>query len=314
MQKHVCPLCKEEDCFDISLTSTNRIHFNCHSFNISFDVSSSIIGESNEKTKKQIFNLIFEYLIKKPTCGDKNWYFFHEPTYQIKDSDEENYVNVAEFPYPHTFGAKVDRVLLNLQRVFPEYSTHFPEGVNLARAIFSDTETEDVAYGFLQVLADLGYLIRTHTALYRISAEGWKRIEKLTRGEFSMQQGFIAMSFSPEAQSIGDAFQKAIAESGYTPMRIDFKEHNNQIVPEILYEIDKSKFLVMDATYRNLGAYYEAGYALGKGKEVIACCRKEEFDNGEKPHFDILQKSLIIWETEDELVERLIRRIRATVK
>ena len=93
------------------------------------------------------------------------------------------------------------------------------------------------------------------------------------------------------------------------------KEHNHQIVPEILYEIDRSKFLVMDVTLPNYGAYYEAGYALGKGKEVIISCRKEEFDNPDKrPHFDILQKTLVVWEDEKDLMEKLQKRIEATVK
>lgn len=55
------------------------------------------------------------------------------------------------------------------------------------------------------------------------------------------------------------------------------------------------RFLVMDATVANLGAYYEAGYALGKGKEVIICCDNGEFKKDDKrPHFDIVQKSMII--------------------
>lgn len=40
------------------------------------------------------------------------------------------------------------------------------------------------------------------------------------------------------------------------------KEHNNQIVPEIFYEIDHSQFLVVDIIYPNNDAYFEAGYAV----------------------------------------------------
>ncbi|MCB6288245.1 hypothetical protein, partial [[Clostridium] scindens] len=51
------------------------------------------------------------------------------------------------------------------------------------------------------------------------------------------------------------------------------------------------------------------GYAEALGKEVIVCCCKENF----KPHFDIAQKSAVIWEDERDLEEKLFRRIEATV-
>ena len=92
------------------------------------------------------------------------------------------------------------------------------------------------------------------------------------------------------------------------------KEHNHQIVPEMFYEIERSKFMVVDVTLQNFGAYYEAGYAQALGKEVIVCCSKEVFDDPKrKPHFDIAQKPIIIWTDLDDLKERLIRRIQATV-
>lgn len=98
-------------------------------------------------------------------------------------------------------------------------------------------------------------------------------------------------------------------------MIIKDKEHNNYIMPEIFHEIDKSVGVVVDITEPNYGAYYEAGYALGKQKEVIVCCSKEVFDDPErKPHFDLAQKSMIVWTDNDDLVEKLSKRISATIK
>lgn len=124
------------------------------------------------------------------------------------------------------------------------------------------------------------------------------------------------MEFRDETKTIRERFHQAMQNCGYTALAIDEKEHNNQIVPEIFFEIDNSRFLVMDVTYPNCEAYYEAGYALGKGKHVIICCRKDAFENTKekRPHFDIQQKSMIIQETEESLVERLEKRIKATVK
>ncbi len=61
------------------------------------------------------------------------------------------------------------------------------------------------------------------------------------------------------------------------------------------------------------GAYYEAGYAEALGKEVIICCREDIFNGDKKPHFDIAQKSSIVWKDEEDLENRLYKRIEATV-
>ena len=68
-------------------------------------------------------------------------------------------------------------------------------------------------------------------------------------------------------------------------------------------------------TFPNYGAYYEAGYAQALRKEVIICCRKKEFEERDTmPHFDIAQKSMIAWNDEQDLINRLKRRIEATVR
>jgi nucleoside 2-deoxyribosyltransferase len=148
---------------------------------------------------------------------------------------------------------------------------------------------------------------------YEITARGWLRIGELSKSKNEINQGFIAMAFKPETAEIGEAFRDAIAECGYIPRRIDQKEHNNQIVPEIFYEIKRSKFLVVDVTIPNYGAYYEAGYGEALNKQVIVCCKQNVFNNGEKPHFDIAQKSTVVWKDIEDLKQKLKIRIEATV-
>ena len=65
------------------------------------------------------------------------------------------------------------------------------------------------------------------------------------------------------------------------------------------------------ASINNNGAYYEAGYAAGLGKEVIHICNDIKFR--EEGHFDIKQKSAVLWKTEDEIAELLFKRIEATI-
>lgn len=119
---------------------------------------------------------------------------------------------------------------------------------------------------------------------------------------------FVAMSFDKDLEAIRKSISKVINDEGLMPLLIDSKEHNNQIVPEIFSEIDKAKFVIADLTHHKTGVYYEAGYAKGKGKEVIFACQKEDFANR---HFDVAQTNTIVWETPDELSERLAKRIEA---
>ena len=68
--------------------------------------------------------------------------------------------------------------------------------------------------------------------------------------------------------------------------------------------------MVADFTGQLAGVYYEAGFAMGLGRTVIWCCRKDEID---KLHFDTNHKNHIDWGSVEELRERLYRRIRATI-
>lgn len=223
--------------------------------------------------------------------------------------------NLAEIAYPKNLSDKIDRIILNLYRINPSYGYTFCMDASIARAFFAETAQEEECIGIAYLMEELEYLFQANDGGYRIAAKGWQRIDELLRQSSEKRQAFIAMAFKQETQKIREAFKKSIVAAGYTPLAIDEKEHNNQIVPEIFDEIGKSSFLVMDVTEPNYGAYYEAGYALGKGKQVIICCQEAAFKNFDsRPHFDIAQKSMIVWQTEEELVERLKKRIIATMK
>ena len=90
---------------------------------------------------------------------------------------------------------------------------------------------------------------------------------------------------------------------------IDEVQHNELITPELLKHIKDSKFVVVDLTHQNNGAYFEEGYAMGLGKPVIQLCKQ-----GVKLHFDIAQKNTIMWAAEDDIPELLQKRIAATIE
>ena len=136
----------------------------------------------------------------------------------------------------------------------------------------------------------------------------------LARSNSGSNQVFVAMWFD---QSMENSYEVGIAPAirgtGYEPLRIDRKEHNNKIDDQIFAEIERSRFLVADFTQGDAGArdgvYFEAGFAKGRNIPVIFTCRKDAIC---KVHFDTRQYNHIIWETPEDLMNRLFQRISET--
>jgi len=80
----------------------------------------------------------------------------------------------------------------------------------------------------------------------------------------------------------------------------------------VCLQSEQSKFVIADLTGNRNGVYYEAGYAQALGKEVIVTWKKTD-ESEEQPHFDIAQKNMIRWDSENDLYECLVKRIEATV-
>ncbi len=120
------------------------------------------------------------------------------------------------------------------------------------------------------------------------------------------------MWFDKSVDPAHAAIEAGIRSSGYEPLRIDRKEHNNKIDDEIVAGIRRSKFLVADFTGHRGGVYFETGFATGLGLPVIWLCRQDEL---EKTHFDTRQYNFIVWEADKlaELSKALQNRIEATI-
>lgn len=305
-----CPFCGEY-CQRDDDQMSDTVYFQCKK-GLKCRIYNDVLSVDDSESIKRLHQI---YLFVKQSPFEYR-FFYNEDLAGSKIVDS-NYVNVAALmkSYPKTFMDKMEKALYNLSKVYPVYGYIFGENYEMIHLLYC----EGVSYekyatevsGTLDILCELGYLAHD-LSNFHISAKGWEKISEMEQTE-SNNQGFIAMAFRDETKTISESFKNAISRCGYIPRRIDEKEHNNQIVPEILFEISKSKFVVVDVTYPNYGAYYEAGYAEALGKEVIICCRKDIFTSDEKPHFDIAQKSSIVWENEKDLENRLYRRIEATV-
>jgi nucleoside 2-deoxyribosyltransferase len=160
------------------------------------------------------------------------------------------------------------------------------------------------------LIKEMKHLQEAGGARVKISPRGWAHLNSVDRENQKSQIGFIAMWFEKSMDPAHLAIEKAIQISGYEPLRIDRKEHNNKIDDEIIAGIRRSKFLVADFTGHRGGVYFEAGFASGLGIPVIWLCREDALKD---LHFDTRQYNHISW-TEDrlpELTNALQKRIEA---
>ena len=291
-----------------------------------YNIQDNLLDNIDEITKERWLNAIYNYVERHPFYNQYYyWKFYYDESKNVYDDD--CLVNVYQLMknYPYQVIDRIDHIMINLSRTFPRLSDTFNIRYikdNYSRLFYCETNN-NLSWelkSIFSALEKIQYIevVQDHNQEdlidYRISIDGWKRIAELTKNQSVYNYGFIAMAFDEKVEYIKEIFKKAIQAKGYEPRIINEKEHNNYIMLEIFYEIQKSKFVV-DVTEPNHGAYFEAGYAQALGKEVIVCCKEEVFKGREtKPHFDIAQKSMILWKDENDLYDRLKRRIEVTVK
>ena len=145
----------------------------------------------------------------------------------------------------------------------------------------------------------------------RLTYAGWNRVVQLQSNVTDSKNVFVAMSFDQELNAIYNyGIKAAIEDTNYNPIRVDSEQFNSKICDEIIADIRKSKFVIVDVTNHKNGVYFEAGFAMGLGKPVIWTCREDDINNA---HFDTRQYNHILWKNSDELREKLVKRIEATI-
>lgn len=143
-----------------------------------------------------------------------------------------------------------------------------------------------------------------------VTPDGWARLEP-SAGSGIPGRCFVAMSFDKTLDlAYAEGIQPAVAECGFTPVRVDLVEHNEKICDKILAEIRLAQFVVADFTLHRAGVYFESGFAMGLGRPVIWTCRKDQLAAA---HFDTRQYNHIEWESPAELRTKLTDRIRAII-
>jgi nucleoside 2-deoxyribosyltransferase len=159
------------------------------------------------------------------------------------------------------------------------------------------------ARGFLRATGEGDDPKRGLTVRVEIKPEGWEYLDKQAEQPAFMDQAFVAMCFS---SSLLEAWEKgikpAVTEAGYKPYRVDTEPHAERIDAKIITEILNSRFLVADVTEQKRGVYFEAGFALGLKRPVLWSVRNDDLKN---VHFDTRQYNHVLWDTPEDLREKL---------
>ncbi len=243
-------------------------------------------------------------------------------------------VEIIENWYPKTFAERIDRILLflnsRIKHIGQKISLSYQETlsaffidrkeldeISLYSPNWKPRNADDCKY---EAKYMLNYLEKCSYVEYAIGAseeewinislapEGYARVDMLQKNTAYGRNVLVAMKFGEDTKPLREAIRKGIQDAEYIAVFIDEVQHNDFITPELLKHIRDSKFVVVDLTHQNNGAYFEEGYAMGLGKTVIQLCKSDT-----KLHFDIAQKNTIIWTTEDDIPERLTNRIKATI-
>lgn len=220
--------------------------------------------------------------------------------------------------FPCTISERLDRALKNLHRLseYPGDWIDLDPDLDGPTVLFAEHKN---AFNFVaETLQEAGWVKLKSTSGaaggIMLTARGLERIAELERNIVGKEstQAFVAMWFDSSLDKVWkEGFEKACTVAGgYKALRMDLKEHNQKICDAIIAEIRRSRFLVVDFTGHRGGVYFEAGYALGLGIPVIWTCREDELV---KSHFDTRQYNHIVWKDEQDLLEKLTRRIEATI-
>ncbi len=265
--------------------------------------------------------------------------------YAVKNVAKEDIENW----YPKSINEKIDLILLHLNKL----SRFDGDRINLSfdnlallcfvvcddsveKAVMRQRKLNQIQF-IIETLVEMEYIkwqyvdetkLNYSNRIISLTARGLARVYDLQKSQANNKKVFIAMSFNPAIEKIYNAIDSAIKQAECEVVSMKHRIHNKQIVPEMLRLIKESKILVMDISEPNFGAYYEAGYAQGLGKEVIFTCKssvmkQDKFPcddkKGEecellkkysKPHFDIAQKQILVWENEADLTEQLTEWIK----
>ena len=327
METKKCPLCGNNAHSQAQNLLINYICTNCSRFSFAIQIVKDGI-----KTYFDV-NGSSEVYDKKHLIAGWMYEFNRTKVKPHVFNDVADFVEILEDNrMPQTPTQRLERFLVNLCKLSDRFDIAFGIASDNGLVGISDGDflyPFSIAYSrssvevenMLQWLESFGYSKLKHNSkfFYYISPKGFERAEQLMSTNIDSTSVFVAMAFEDDLlEAYKKAIKPACKDCGFNALIISDKHHNNGITDEIIVEIKKSKFVIVDFTYNNNGAYWEAGYAQGLGHTVIRCCKEEWFISEGKRlgkdnplHFDVKHYNTILWKSHEHLTEILKSNIRA---
>ena len=293
MKKYHCKNC-----------GTYQIIDGMHDYNFTKEVKFKMACLLNERRLKGLGPVV---LVGKPV--------------ENKTAGDFSIISVDEIlrEFPNKAGDFITRALLNLSRLVQQPFEAIelilePVGRNV---LFSKNGVE--ATRLLGELASRrgisflreGEFEKGFPFSFNLTSEAWEIIENLRPETKDSKCVFVAMWFDSSMDTFYESgIKRAVEKAGYTPVKINLMEFNGKICDEIIAEIKRCKFIISDFSGQRGGVYFEAGYAMGQGKTVIFIVKEEDVTN---LHFDTRQYNHIVYNSPEELYEKLYNRICATI-
>jgi hypothetical protein len=116
---------------------------------------------------------------------------------------------------------------------------------------------------------------------------------------------FTIMPFTEEFRDVYASYNTVCNEFGFNAERTDESDSSERIIPRILGGIRGAAFVIADVTNPSVNVFYEIGFAEGMGKPVIVSAKK-----GASLPFDIADIPVLYWSGQEELKEKLRRRVK----
>jgi hypothetical protein len=120
---------------------------------------------------------------------------------------------------------------------------------------------------------------------------------------------FPIMPFKPEWRWIYECFRKACIKHGFLAERTDDSISFERINPRIESGIAKCAFVLADISEASANVYFEIGLARGRHKPLIVTAK-----NGTNLPFDLVDFPVLFWNSADDLMPGIEKRISALRK
>jgi nucleoside 2-deoxyribosyltransferase len=152
---------------------------------------------------------------------------------------------------------------------------------------------------------------------FNLTLDGWDQYEAERRGHTAGSYGFLAMKFDDEdLERFAAEVIKPAVKNGIAYDLVDVRDVSRAgVIDNIMRaQIRDSAFVIVDLTHDNYGAYWEAGYAEGLGKQVIYICERRKFQAAQT-HFDTNHCTTVLWSDGDiDAIQRFTHELVATLR